>query len=73
MKTLINLKRKYYDRHPHRRPMNGTTTGTSAMSKNFPSVNIQEATLEEARESLREAVQLIIESNNAPKKNTATP
>jgi predicted RNase H-like HicB family nuclease len=53
--------------------MNGTTTGTSAMSKNFPSVNIQEATLEEARESLREAVQLIIESNNAPKKNTATP
>jgi predicted RNase H-like HicB family nuclease len=26
-------------------------------------VNVQEATLEEARESLREAVQLIIESN----------
>lgn len=29
----------------------------------LPGVNIQEATLEEARESLREAVQLIIESN----------
>ncbi|TAE23995.1 MAG: type II toxin-antitoxin system HicB family antitoxin [Candidatus Kapaibacterium sp.] len=26
-------------------------------------INVQEATLEEARESLREAVQLIIESN----------
>jgi predicted RNase H-like HicB family nuclease len=29
----------------------------------LPGVNIQEATLEEVRESLRESVQLIIESN----------
>lgn len=35
----------------------------------LPGVNIQEATLEEARESLREAVQLIIESNHALKKS----
>ena len=29
----------------------------------LPGVNVQEATIEEARESLQEAVQLIIESN----------
>ena len=37
--------------------------GTLAMSKSYRRANVQERTLEEARESLREAIELIIISN----------
>ncbi len=63
-KILINhLERKEKCPPPSPPSMSGTKTGLSATPKELSGVNVQEATLEEARESLREAVQLIIESN----------